>query len=163
MESFINRCLWLMSLSEVRRLKDTINELKQQLASSPQSTSAHLSSHTTTSTSNSNNSNSGTSTTSPNEIPPSPASSVGSSIGSTNGTNSNNNNSNSNNNNNQQQTSTSATTMSNQQLTHQQLTQKLLHTYDNYYRINEYNMKSHTFWETNEHQITDVKYLSGKF
>jgi len=137
MESFINRWLWLMSFNEIKRIKESITELNNKLSSSSQTNNNN-------NTSTTSNTTTATSTTSPNELAPSPASSVGSSIGSNNG--------NSNNSNQPQSTSTT--------LNHADLNKKLLGTYESYYKLNEYNLRSQNIWDSNEHLINDVKYLA---
>ena len=141
METFINRWLWLMSLNEIRRLKDSI--LKQQSAANAQPTPKP------------------TAVTSPNELPPpSPASSIGSSAGSNN----NNNNTNTSNQQNGSHTGSQSQPDANQQQQQQQQAdsaQKLVVLYERYFKLNEYNIRSQNFWDSNEHQISEVDYLNG--
>jgi hypothetical protein len=171
MECFINRWIWLMSLSDIRKMKETISETNAKLT---QNNNNNNSSSNNTSNANATVSSAAVaaSTTSPasNELAPSPASSVGSSIGSNNGTAANSQNNNNNNNNNNNSSSQSNTNNNNNNnnnnmsssLNHAELTKKLLSTYESYYKISEYNLRSQTIWESNEHLINEVKYLNGK-
>ncbi|RNA20347.1 AF4 FMR2 family member 4 isoform X2 [Brachionus plicatilis] len=148
MEAFINRWLWLMSLKELNLIREPLKDhySKQAISQMNQVNSLAQQPHT----------NSGTKT-SPNEIPPpSPASSVGSSAGS-----SNSNNATQNNQNTQQSQSQESSSSSNLQ-PHQigLSTQKIMAYSERYFKLTEYNMRSQNFWDMNEHQINDVKYLS---
>ena len=138
METFINRWLWLMNLNEIRRLKESIFKHQQSAANAQAKPTA---------------------VTSPNELPPpSPASSIGSSAGS-------NNNSSSNQQNGTHNASQSQPDTNQQQNQQQQQqadsTQKLVVLYERYLKLNEYNIRSQNFWDSNEHQISEVDYLNG--
>ena len=146
MESFINRWLWLMSLQELRRLRDSIGEQNKKVVVAatavvqPQPSPSHQSSSgsgkgpTVSSTTTSPPSSSSS------EVPPppSPASSVG---------------------------STSSTSGQQQQQQNDQIAimHKLIASYERYVKFSEYNVRSQSIWDANEHQISDNKLLSGVF
>ena len=48
-----------------------------------------------------------------------------------------------------------------QQQQHADSTQKLVVLYERYLKLNEYNIRSQNFWDSNEHQISEVDYLNG--
>lgn len=145
MEAFINRWLWIMSLNEIRKLKDSIG--KQTIALSNSSSSSNPN-NSSTSTSNSHTNSKATdktALTSPNELPPpSPASSIGSSAGSQSG-------------------NTKSHEASVQQQTQFEIMQKTISLYERFSRLNDYNLRSQNFWDTNEAQISDIEYLNGMF
>jgi hypothetical protein len=177
LEAFINRWLWLSNLSEIRKSKELINEHKQQMSISSMPHINGNTNHNTSNTSNNNstnktshhhNNNTSLSTSqksqaSPNEIPPpSPASSVGSSYGSSsNGTISNNQQ-------NQQvsssqsnsETAQASTSSSSSHLTQLANSQRLLAAYERYFKYNEFSTRSQSFWDSSEHQINEIKYLT---
>jgi len=173
MEAFINRWLWLMSLNDIRKLKDSIQ--KQSILLS--SVNASISSNSSAAAAAASNAVSSTSaalshtknSTSPSELPPpSPASSIGSSAGSVNGSSNATHSSNL-----QSSTSTngndtigsSSTQMVQQQTSQQQnqldLMQKLLSLNDRYNRFNDYIIKSQTYWDSSEQLISEHDYLNG--
>jgi hypothetical protein len=93
--------------------------------------------------------------TSPHELPPpSPASSIGSSAGSL--TNGNTNGSN------QPSQSSQASEASSQQ-TQVEIMHKMVSLYERFSRLNDYNLRSQNFWESNETQINEIDYLNGKY
>ena len=139
MEAFINRWLWIMSLNEIRKLKDSIG--KQTLALTNSSSSSN--NNSSTSTSQAKASDNKASLTSPNELPPpSPASSIGSSAGSQSG-------------------NTKSHEASVQQQTQFEIMQKTISLYERSSRLNDYNLRSQNFWDTNESQISEIEYLNG--
>lgn len=142
MEAFINRWLWLMSLKELNLIREAIKDQSKQVNTGP------ISSSNPSATSNHRQQ-----TTSPNELPPpSPASSVGSGS--------------SNSNNHPQQHSSSqpsmATEASNSSHSNQLVnSQKLIGLFERYFKYTEFNMRSQNFWDSNEHQINEIKFLTG--
>lgn len=137
METFINRWLWLMSLNEIRKLKESI--AKQTIALAAHHATANGNSHTSKSENNK------TALTSPNELPPpSPASSIGSSAGSLTG---------------QSNGQTSGDSAAHQQMQFE-IMQKTMSMYERQSRLNEYNFRSQNFWDSNELQINEVEYLN---
>lgn len=148
MESFINRWLWLMSLGDIRKLKESIGKQTSLMAAANAVVS---------SSSQKPSSQAGDKITSPNELPPpSPASSIGSSAGSLTG-------------NKDQGASSSQTTekessqSQQQQISQVEIMQKLVGLYERSSRLNDYNLRSQNFWESNEIQIADIDYLNGKY
>ncbi len=152
METFINRWLWLMSLNDIRKLKESIS--KQQSLILASSSLSHSTTNSYVSKSAENNPK--TVLTSPNELPPpSPASSVGSSAGSLTGNNNNNNpNTNVNSNN-------SSVDNASQQQVQFEIMQKTISLYERYTKLNEFNFRSQNFWDSNELQINEIDYLNG--
>lgn len=153
MEAFINRWLWLMSLNDIRKLKESIQKQSLLLTSTSaaQSTAANLSS-TQTQQQKMNQS------TSPSELPPpSPASSIGSSAGSVNGNNTA-----------AQHSSHGSNVQSvndpiSQQQSQFELMQKMLGLHERYIRFNDYIIRSQNFWDMSEQLINENDYLNGLF
>ncbi len=144
METFINRWLWLMSLNDIRKLKESI--AKQQSLALANSSSNHAA--------KSAENNPKTVLTSPNELPPpSPASSIGSSAGSLTG---NNNTANANMN-------ANTASSGDQQQAQFEIMQKTISLYERYTKLNEYNFRSQNFWDSNELQINEIDYLNGNY
>ena len=140
MEAFINRSFWLMSLNEIRKLKESIAKQTALTASTRGTTNGTTANQTINSAA----------TTSPNEAPPpSPASSVGSSAGSL-----------------APQPSSSSgdqQSQSQQSLSQIELMQKTLTMHERYQRLMDYTLRSQTFWDSNESMIGDSDLLNGQF
>ena len=162
METFINRWLWLMSLKDIKKLKESIEKQSQLKTSSNASASTNLL----------QTSQKLHQSLSPSELPPpSPASSIGSSAGSVNGNSSSNNTTTT-----TTSTVTTTTTTTNnvtntnasnneasvQQQNSLDLIQKSLNLYEIYAKFNDYILKSQNFWDQNEQLINENDYLNGK-
>lgn len=160
METFINRWLWLMSLKDIKKLKESIEKQSQLKTSSNASASTNLL----------QTSQKLHQSTSPSELPPpSPASSIGSSAGSVNGNSSSNNTTTTTTSstvtsttNNVTNTNASNNEASVQQQNSLDLIQKSLNLYEIYAKFNDYILKSQNFWDQNEQLINENDYLNGK-
>lgn len=154
MESFINRWLWLMNLSDINKIKESIQKNTLLLSSAASQTS--------------NNNNTNTikqqlNATSPSELPPpSPASSIGSSASSIAG-----------NNNNQQTTFSSSANLpglnepssasNSNSNTNLELMQKILNLNERFLRYNDFILRSQNIWDQTEQLINENDYLNGYF
>jgi hypothetical protein len=163
METFINRWLWLMSLKDIKKLKESIEKQSQLKTSSNASASTNLL----------QTSQKLHQSTSPSELPPpSPASSIGSSAGSVNGNSSSNNTITTTTTTTSTVTTTSTNNVTNttnasneasvQQQNSLDLIQKSLNLYEIYAKFNDYILKSQNFWDQNEQLINENDYLNGK-
>lgn len=152
MESFINRWLWLMSLGDIRKLKESIGRQTSLMAA------ASVANAVASSSSHKPSSQAGEKMTSPNELPPpSPASSIGSSVGSLTGHNKDQGASSS------QTAEKDSSQPQQQQTTQVEIMQKMVSLYERFSRLNDYNLRSQNFWDSNEMQIGEIDYLNGKY
>lgn len=166
MEAFINRWLWLMSLNDIRKLRETIQKqsillssVNASLTTNSSAAAASNANAASSSTQQSSHSNK-TSSTSPSELPPpSPASSIGSSAGSVNGGTTNATHST-----HQSSSDTIGSTpqpQTNQQQNQLDLMQKIFNLQDKLNRYNDYVIRSQTYWDSSEQLINEHDYLNG--
>lgn len=151
MEAFINRWLWLMSLNDIRKLKESISKQSLVLANSAAALNTNPTLNGTTTTTTLQKNTNSTNHTSPHELPPpSPASSIGSSAGSLTGNNQNS----------QSQSLSNDSASANLQQTQFEIMQKTVSLYERISRLNDFNLRSQNFWESNVFQINEVDYLN---
>lgn len=167
MEAFINRWLWLMSLNDIRKLKESIQKQSILVSTSNNLSSTGNTSSTAITTLSSMQSQSRTqqsnlNSNSPSELPPpSPASSIGSSAGSVNGSSNNANNHTINSSQSSSIDTIGASSSHSQQQNQFEMMQKLLNLQERYIRFNDYVVRSQNFWDLSEQLINESDYLNG--
>jgi hypothetical protein len=155
MESFINRSLWLMSYKELGAVREAIKATAAAAAAAAAAASQQQQQQHSQPPAQSHQKPQ----TSPNEIPPpSPASSVGSNSQPTTQLQSQGISSSQQSNDGHASSTANSTTAS----SHPQNPQKMVQYYERYFKLTEYNMRSQGFWDANEHQCAEIKYLDGK-
>lgn len=180
-ESFINRCFYVMYIKESSLLRDAIKQYQhqphqgssqqQQQQSQPhqQSSSQQQTGSSSQQQSTSRSSAVVTSTTSPqNEPPPpSPASSVGSTNSNptttTSSTAAHHNSANAHSGAGSTASNVPVSSSSTSASSSSNVNPKLFGLYEKFFKITESNVKSQMIWETNENQINEIKYLSGMY
>jgi len=173
-ESFINRCFYVMYIKESSILRDTIKQYQhqphqassqqQQQSSQPhqQSSSQQQTGSGSQQQSTSRSSAVVTSTTSPQNEPPPP--SPASSVGSTNSNPTTTTSSTAAHHNTGAHTATASnvpvSSSSTSASSSSNINPKLFGLYEKFFKFTESNVKSQMIWETNENQINEIKYLS---